>query len=102
LFIPDPSLGIWVENLYTDSNKTYGTKRETCLVESWNCRLQHYLAKLSRKTLRYSKSLSSLRTTTLLLIYKEIALAVFVLKYRAIIAIYGLGIDILGLYISEN
>jgi insertion element IS1 protein InsB len=59
-----------IENLFTDGNKTYSyykiskhhhvTKSQTCLVESWNCRLRHYLARLKRKTLCYSKKASRL------------------------------------------
>jgi IS1 family transposase len=77
-----------IKHLCTDGNKTYGyyniaeqhhiTKSETCLVESWNCRLRHYLARLHRKTLCYSKSLKALSTAVLLLVYKEIALSVFI------------------------
>ena len=77
-----------IENLCTDDNKTYGyykiankhhiTKSETCLVESWNCRLRHYLARLHRKTLCYSKSIEALKTAILLLIYKDIALSTII------------------------
>lgn len=77
-----------IDNMCTDGNKTYGyykiatkhhvTKSETCLVESWNCRLRHYLARLHRKTLCYSKSLKALENAVLLLIYKEISLSVFI------------------------
>jgi len=77
-----------IENLCTDGNKVYGayqfaekhhiTKSETCLVESWNSRLRHYLARLHRKTFCYSKSLEALKTAVMLLIHKNIALSVFV------------------------
>jgi len=77
-----------IKHLCTDGNKVYRhynigdnhhiTKSETCLVESWNCRLRHYLARLHRKTLCYSKSLEALRTAVLLLVYKDIALSVFI------------------------
>jgi len=77
-----------IKHLCTDGNPSYGyykiseqhhvTKSETCLVESWNCRLRHYLARLHRKTLCYSKSLKALVTAVLLLVYKEIALSVVI------------------------
>ena len=77
-----------IKHLCTDGNKIYSyyniaeqhhvTKSETCLVESWNCRLRHYLARLHRKTLCYSKSLKALAIAVLLLIHKEIALSVFI------------------------
>ena len=77
-----------IKHLCTDGNKAYcyykisdhhhQTKSETCLVESWNCRLRHYLARLHRKTLCYSKSLKALARAVLLLIHKEIALSIFV------------------------
>jgi insertion element IS1 protein InsB len=77
-----------IKHLCTDGNKTYRyykiseqhhqTKSETCLVESWNCRLRHYLVRLHRKTLCYSKSLKALTTAVLLLIHKEIALSIFI------------------------
>jgi insertion element IS1 protein InsB len=80
--------GYKIKHLCTDGNKVYGyykiseshhiTKSETCLVESWNCRLRHYLARLHRRTLCYSKSIEALRNSVLLLIHKEIALSVFI------------------------
>ena len=50
------------------------TKKETSLVESWNCRLRHYLARLKRKTLCYSKLEEMLRISITLLVNKEIVL----------------------------
>ena len=77
-----------IEHLCTDGNKTYGyykiskhhhvTKSETCLVESWNCRLRHYLARLHRKTLCYSKCIKALKVAVLLFIYRDLALSVFI------------------------
>jgi len=76
-----------IEHLCTDANPVYGyyklannhhvTKSETCLVESWNCRLRHYLARLHRRTLCYSKSAEWLRMTVMMLVYKPLSLSVF-------------------------
>jgi insertion element IS1 protein InsB len=70
-----------INHLCTDGNPVYGyykiskkhhiTKAETSLVESWNCRLRHYLARLKRKTLCYSKSSEMLRISVLMLLNKE-------------------------------
>ena len=77
-----------IEHLCTDGNRVYRcykfanqhhvSKSETCLVESWHGRLRHYLARLHRKTLCYSKSIEALKTAVRLLLNKEIALSVFV------------------------
>jgi insertion element IS1 protein InsB len=77
-----------IKHLCTDGNPSYSyyqiaknhhiTKSETCLVESWNCRLRHYLARLHRKTLCYSKSIEALRNAVLLLVYRDIALSTFI------------------------
>ena len=71
-----------IKHLCTDGNPVYSyykftkkhiiTKAETSLVESWNCRLRHYLARLKRKTLCYSKSIDMLRISINLLINKDI------------------------------
>jgi insertion element IS1 protein InsB len=76
-----------INHLCTDANPVYGyyrlakehhvTKAETALVESWNCRLRHYLARLKRKTLCYSKCINALRNAIMMLIHKSIALSVF-------------------------
>jgi len=70
-----------INHLCTDGNKVYGyykisnkhhiTKKETALVESWNCRLRYYLARLKRKTLCYNKSNEMLRLSILMLINRE-------------------------------
>ena len=44
------------------------TKAETCLVESLNAVLRHYLARLRRKSFCYSKSLDMLRYSVLLFV----------------------------------
>ena len=81
-----------VEILCTDANPVYQslmryysiqhgtkhciTKAETSLVEFWNCRLRHYLARLKRKTLCYSKSIKMLRISILLLVNRELRLSI--------------------------
>ncbi len=54
--------------------KHYVTKKETALVESWNCRLRHYLARLKRRTLCYSKSKEMLRISILMLLNRELVI----------------------------
>jgi insertion element IS1 protein InsB len=42
---------------YKLAEEHHTTKAETCLVESFNSLLRHYLARFNRRTKRYSKSL---------------------------------------------
>ena len=50
--------------------KQYGGKTFTTQIESLNCRLRLYLARLHRKTLCYSKSKMMWEVSLRLLIYK--------------------------------
>ena len=50
--------------------KYYAGKTFTTQIESLNCRLRHYLARLHRKTLCYSKSKTMLEVSLKLLIHK--------------------------------
>ena len=50
--------------------KHYAGKTFTTQIESLNCRLRHYLARLHRKTLCYSKSKMMLEVSMKLLIHK--------------------------------
>lgn len=70
----------WASFLYiTDGYKVYPCLIEECdhlinktgmtRVEGENCRLRHYLARLHRKTLCYSKSVEMLKVSVRLLIY---------------------------------
>lgn len=70
----------WACFLYiTDGYKVYSCLIEDCdhlvsktamtRVEGENCRLRHYLARLHRKTLCYSKSIDMLYSSVRLLIY---------------------------------
>jgi insertion element IS1 protein InsB len=61
-----------VYGYYKFADKHIITKAETSLVESFNCRLRHYLARLKRSTLCYSK----LRLSVLMLLNKELALSI--------------------------
>ena len=75
-----------IKHLCSDGNPIYQyyklaenhhiTKKETSLVESWNCRLRHYLARLKRKTLCYSKSIEMLRISILMLLNKETVISI--------------------------
>ncbi len=66
-----------INYLCTDGNPVYSyynfterhiiTKAETSLVKSWNCRLRHYLARLKRKTLCYSKNIDMIRISILMI-----------------------------------
>ena len=73
-----------VEMTCTDGNPSYAevfeedadikhivTKSETCLVESYNSLLRHYLARLRRKTKCYSKSTEMLTLSIKLLAYEK-------------------------------
>ena len=62
---------IFIPNSDHIVSKTYMTR-----VEGENCRLRHYLARLHRKTLCYSKSIKMLKFSIKLLLYY--------LKYREI------------------
>lgn len=77
-----------INYLCTDGNPVYSyykftekhiiTKAETSLVESWNCRLRHYLARLKRKTLCYSKNIDMLRISINLLLNIEKVLSIII------------------------
>ena len=55
---------------FTPHTKHYVGKTFTTQNESLNCRLRHYLARLHRKTLCYSKSKTMLEVSLKLLIHK--------------------------------
>jgi len=50
--------------------KYYASKTFTTQIESLNCQLRHYLARLHRKTLCYRKSKTMLEVSLKLLIHK--------------------------------
>ena len=70
-----PTMGYGTDMLKTYENfiphtKHYTGKTFTTQIESLNCRLRHYLARLHRKTLCYSKSKTMLEVSLKLLIHK--------------------------------
>ena len=78
-----------IEYLCTDKNPAYGSyrlakkhiasKSETCLVESFNSSLRDMLARLNRRTKRFSKCLEMLRLTLVMFFNKDIALEIYLL-----------------------
>ena len=70
-----PTMGYGTDMLKSYENfiphaKHYAAKTFTTQIESLNCRLRHYLARLHRKTLCYSKSKTMLEVSLKLLIHK--------------------------------
>ena len=53
------------------------TKAETCLVEAKNSSLRDMLARLNRRTKRYSKSIAMLRYSVWLWMRKDFALSIY-------------------------
>ena len=76
------SKGYKVKYLCTDGYEGYASyklaehhvisKAETSLVESKNSLIRHYLARFNRKTKRYSKSLSMILSSLILLFFKDL------------------------------
>ena len=72
---PLPTMGYGTDMLKAYENfiphaKHYAGKTFTTQIESLNCRLRHYLARLHRKTLCYSKSKTMLEVSLKLLVHK--------------------------------
>ena len=70
-----PTMGYGTDMLKSYENfiphaKHYAGKTFTTQIESLNCRLRHYLARLHRKTLCYSKSKTMLEVSLKLLIHQ--------------------------------
>ena len=72
----------------TDGNNSYGSmfphtqrhvisKAETCLVEAKNSSLRDMLARLNRRTKRYSKSIRMLRYAVHLWMLKDFSLSIY-------------------------
>lgn len=71
----------------TDGNPVYGyykiaethvvSKSETCLVEAFNSSLRDMLARLNRRTKRFSKSLEMLHLSVQMLIHKNLTYRVY-------------------------
>ena len=76
-----------IRYLCTDEYKAYCSyklakhhirnKSETCLVESLNSSMRDMLARLNRRTKRFSKSLEMLRLTLIMFFNKEISYNVY-------------------------
>ena len=76
-----------IKYLCTDGNPSYEyfklaenhvvSKAETALVESFNSSMRDMLARLNRKTKRFSKSLEMLRLTLVMFFNKDIAYSVY-------------------------
>ena len=70
-----PTMGYGTDMLKAYENfiphaKHYASKTFTAQIESLNCRIRHYLARLHRKPLWYSKSKTMLEVSLKLLIHK--------------------------------
>lgn len=76
-----------IEYLCTDKNPSYryyrlankhiASKSETCLVESFNSSMRDMLARLNRRTKRFSKCIEMLRLTLVMFFNKQIAYSVY-------------------------
>jgi insertion element IS1 protein InsB len=52
------------------------TKSETCLVESKNSLLRHFLARFNRRTKRFSKAIDMIYNSVLMLFNKKLLLSI--------------------------
>ena len=77
-----------IQQACTDYNPTYfeyqiadihhQTKAETCLVESKNSLLRHFLARLNRKTRRFSKAFYALKYSILIFYNQHLLKSIFI------------------------
>jgi len=65
-----------VYNKYRIAKTHIMTKAETSLVESKNSLIRHYLTRFGRKTKRYSKSITMIYNSILLLFNKNLLLSI--------------------------
>jgi IS1 family transposase len=65
------------EKMFPKSQKHIVTKSETCLVEAKNLSLRYMLARLNRRTKRYSKSLQMLHYSVILWANKKLTQCIF-------------------------
>jgi insertion element IS1 protein InsB len=80
--------GYKVNIMCTDGYEAYGyyklaeshvvTKAETCLVESKNSLIRHYLARFHRRTKRYTKAFDMIESSLLVLFNKSLLLSIFI------------------------
>ena len=76
-----------IRYLCTDENPSYGSyklaethiksKSETCLVESFNSSLRDMLARLNRRTKRFSKCIEMLRLTLVMFFNRELSYSMY-------------------------
>ena len=76
-----------IEYLCTDKNPSYqyyrlankhiASKSETCLVESFNSSMRDMLARLNRRTKRFSKCVEMLRLTLIMFFNKQISYGIY-------------------------
>lgn len=76
-----------IEYLCTDKNPSYSyyklankhisSKSETCLVESFNSSMRDMLARLNRRTKRFSKCVEMLRLTLIMFFNKQISYSIY-------------------------
>ena len=66
-----------VYNKYHIGDKHVCSKSETSLVESFNSRIMHYLARFHRKTKRYSKAIDMIVNSLLLLFNKQLLISMY-------------------------
>ncbi len=62
---------------YKIANHHIASKSETCLVESFNSSLRDMLARLNRKTKRFSKCAEMLRLTVLMFYNQDLSLSIY-------------------------
>ena len=65
-----------VYDQYPISMQHVRSKSETCLVESFNSLIRHYLARFNRKTKRYSKAIDMIYNSILLLFNKKLLISI--------------------------
>ena len=63
---------------YSFAEKHIISKAETCLVESKNSLIRHYLARFNRRTKRYSKALDMISASLIVLFNKSLLLSIFI------------------------
>lgn len=66
-----------VYDQYPIAKKHVSSKAETCLVESFNSLIRHYLARFNRKTKRYIKAVDMMANSILLLFHKSLLISIF-------------------------
>ena len=81
-----------VYDKYIVSEEHIMTKAETCLVESFNYLIRHYLAIFNRKTKRYSKSLEMIYHSLILFSNRAMALAILGWQFHILGILYNISV----------